>query len=351
MTINLVDMQEFFPYSQLIQKSYFLQINRIINPFGEIMNMEKVAVIGTGMMGPGIASVIALAGFEVTLIGERPEWAEKGVKESHAMMDQLLKNDLTTESAVARAELALRGTADLQAAVRGVQLVIEAVPENLELKQQLFQRLDRLTPSEVILATNTSGLSVTKISELATHRERIATTHFWMPAHLIPLVEVVMSPYTSEQTAQTLMEFLRCCGKKPALVRKDLPGQLANRILQGMIREATNLVQEGVATPEDIDNALKNGLGIRLPVWGVIEHIDAVGLDLCLNVQNSVLPALNNEPHAVSLFADKVKQGYLGVKTGKGFYDWNEKSIEDLKRLRDDFIIQTLRFRAKRPSE
>jgi 3-hydroxybutyryl-CoA dehydrogenase len=90
-------------------------------------------------------------------------------------------------------------------------------------------------------------------------------------------------------------------------------------------------------------------LGIRLPVWGVIEHIDAVGLDLCLNVQNSVLPALNNEPHAVRLFADKVKQGDLGVKTGRGFYDWNKKSIEDLKQLRDDFIIQALRFRAKHP--
>jgi 3-hydroxybutyryl-CoA dehydrogenase len=315
------------------------------------MHIQKVAVIGTGMMGPGIAAVTALAGFDVTLIGERPDWAEDGVKKSHALMDQLLISDLTTESAVGRAKLALSGTTDFQAAVQGVQLVIEAITENLELKQQLFQRLDRLTPLEVVLATNTSGLSVTKISALATHRERIATAHFWMPAHLVPLVEVVMSPYTSEQTAQTLLDFLRRCGKKPALVRKDLPGQLANRILQAMIREATSLVQEGVATPEDVDNALKNGLGIRLPVWGVIEHIDAVGLDLCLNVQNSVLPALNNEPHAVQLFADKVTQGDLGVKTGKGFYDWNRRSIDDLKQLRDDFIIQTLRFRAKHSSE
>ena len=311
------------------------------------MNIEKVAVIGTGMMGPGIAAVIALAGFDVTLIGERPDWAEDGVKKAHALMDQLLKSDLSMASAVARAKLAVRGTADLDASVQGVQLVIEAISENLELKQQTFQRLDRLTPPEVMLATNTSGLSVTKISAFATHRERIATTHFWMPAHLVPLVEVVMSPDTSEKTAQTLLEFLRRCGKKPALVRKDLPGQLANRILQGMIREATNLIQEGVATPEDVDNAIKNGLGIRLPVWGIIEHIDAVGLDLCLNVQNSVLPALNNEPHAVQLLADKVKQGDLGVKTGKGFYDWNTKSIDDLKQLRDDFIIQTLHFRAK----
>lgn len=314
------------------------------------MNIETVAVIGAGMMGPGIAAVIALAGFDVTLIGRRPDRAADGVKKAHAVMDQLLHNELATASAVARAKLAVRGATNLHAAVQGVQLVIEAISENLELKQQLFQCLDRLTPPEVILATNTSGLSVTKISAFATHRERVATTHFWMPAHLVPLVEVVMSPDTAEETAQTLLTFLRRCGKKPALVRKDLPGQLANRILQGMIREATNLVQEGVATPEDIDNAIKNGLGIRLPVWGIIEHIDAVGLDLCLNVQNSVLPALNNEPHAVQLFTDKVKQGDLGVKTGKGFYDWNTRSIDDLKQLRDDFIIQTLHFRDRHPS-
>ncbi len=314
------------------------------------MDIKNVAVIGTGMMGPGIAAVVAVAGFDVTLIGTRPERADEGVKKAHAVMDQLLTSDLTTATAVARAKPAVRGTADLDAAVQGVQLVIEAITENLELKQRMFQRLDRLTTPDVILATNTSGLSVTKISALATHRDRIVTTHFWMPPHLVPLVEVVMSPDTSEQTAQRVLEFLRRCGKKPALVRKDLPGQLANRILQGMIREATNLVQEGVATPEDVDNAIKNGLGIRLPVWGILEHIDAVGLDLCLNVQNSVLPALNNEPNATQCFTDKVEQGDLGVKTGKGFYDWNRKSIDELKRLRDDFIIQTLHFRAKHKS-
>ena len=314
------------------------------------MSIGKVAVIGTGQMGPGIAAMIALAGCDVTLIGEKAEWADDGVNKARAVMDWLLQNDLTTRAAAEQAKPRVRGATDLDAGVRGVQLVVEAVSENLELKQELFQRLDRLAPRDVILATNTSGLSVTAIGEHAQHRDRIATTHFWNPPHLVPLVEVVMSPHTSEQTAQTLLEFLRRVGKEPVLVRKDLPGQLANRILQGMIREATNLVQEGVATPEDVDRAIKNGLGIRLPVWGVIEHIDAVGLDMCLTIQNSVLPALNNEPRAVQLFADKVKQGDLGVKTGRGFYDWNKKSIEDLRQLRDDFIIQTLHFRAKHPS-
>lgn len=310
------------------------------------MNIKKVAVIGTGMMGPGIAAVVALAGYEVTLVGERPDWVDDGLTKARALMDQLLKHNLVSGTAVARAKLNLGGTDDLESAVRNAELVIEAIFENLEAKQKMFHRLDVLTRPEALLATNTSGLSVTAISELAKHRERIVTTHFWMPPHLVPLVEVVMSPYTSEHTAQALLDFLRTCGKKPVLVRKDLPGQLANRILQAMIREATNLVQDGVATPEDVDSAIKNGLGIRLPVWGIIEHIDAVGLDLCLAIQNSVLPALNNEPHAVRLFADKVNQGDLGVKSGKGFYDWTRRDMDALKQLRDEFIIQTLQFKA-----
>ena len=167
------------------------------------MDIKQVAVIGTGMMGPGIAAVVALAGYDVTLIGRQADRTEDGVKKAHALMDQLLKNDLTTANAVARAKRAVSSTIALDSAVQGAHLVIETISENLELKQQMFQRLDRLTPPEVILTTNTSGLSVTAISALAMRRERIATTHFWMPPHLIPLVEVVMSPHTSEQPHNT----------------------------------------------------------------------------------------------------------------------------------------------------
>lgn len=311
------------------------------------MMIERVAVIGTGMMGPGIAAMIALGGFDVTIIGEHPAWAQDGLHKCVAVMDYLLAHDLTTHAAVEQAKAHVRGTSNLDTAVADVQLVIEAIFENLELKQQMFQRLDRLTPPATILTSNTSGLSITAISAMSTHRERMATTHFWMPPHLVPLVEVVMSPDTSEQTAQVLLDFLNLCNKKPVLVRKDLPGQLANRILQAMIREATSLVEQGVATPEDIDSAIKNGLGIRLPVWGVLEHIDAVGLDMCLKIQETVLPSLDNDPKPVGLFADFVRQGNLGVKSGKGFYNWAIHDIEALKELRDDFIIQTLHFRSK----
>jgi 3-hydroxybutyryl-CoA dehydrogenase len=309
--------------------------------------IERVAVIGTGMMGPGIAAVIALAGFPVTLIGERPDWAKDGVNKAHALMDQLLANDLATSAAVAAAKSSLRGTAELALGVKDVQLVIEAIAENLDAKQQMFKQLEALTPPDVILATNTSGLSITAISARVTIRSRCATTHFWMPPHLVPLVEIVMSPDTSEETAQSLVQFIQRCGKKPALVRKDVPGQLAGRIFQAMIREATNMVQEGIASAADVDTAVKNGFGIRLPVWGVLEHVDAVSLDLCLPIQNTVLPTLNNVPQATHILADKVAQGDLGVKSGKGFYDWSVKDIDKLVKARDEFIIQALKFRSQ----
>lgn len=314
------------------------------------MKINRAAVIGTGTMGPGIAAMMALGGCEVTLVGERADWAEEGVARARATMDQLLANDLATRNAVECGKGKLAATTDLGAAVSHAQLVVEAVYEDLTLKQEMFGRLDHLAGPGTILASNTSGLSITAICAQAIHRERIATTHFWNPPHLVPLVEVVKSPYTSEETAQTLLDFLKGIGKQPVLVRKDLPGQLANRIFQAMIREATHLVDEGVATPEDVDAAIKNGLGIRLPVWGVIEHIDAVGLDMCLEIQKSVLPSLNNNPYPVAAFEGKVRDGQLGVKSGSGFYDWSTKSIAELKQLRDDFIIQTLHFRAQSES-
>jgi 3-hydroxybutyryl-CoA dehydrogenase len=222
--------------------------------------------------------------------------------------------------------------------------VIEAIPEKLAMKQELFQRLDALLPPEVILTSNTSGLRITEIAAETRHKERIAATHFWYPGHLVPLVEIVMSGQTSEEVAQRLYGLMQLWGKAPVIVRKDLPGQLANRIFQAVIREALNIVEMGLASPEDVDTAIKMGMGIRFPVWGPLEHIDAVGLDLALSVQKDVLPGLNNNPDPPGLLQQMVKSGSLGCKTGKGIYDWTEKDLGELMARRDRFIVQTLRY-------
>jgi 3-hydroxybutyryl-CoA dehydrogenase len=303
-----------------------------------------VAVVGAGMMGSGIAAVASLAGHPVVLVDRGEAEVERGLQQARACVDQLRDNGLASADAAARVTGLLSGSTDMAAGCRAARLIIEAVTENLALKQKLFQELDSLASPDAVITSNTSGLRITDISRMAVKAARMATTHFWFPAHLVPLVEVVMGERTREETARWLHGVLLGWGKVPVIVRRDLPGQLANRIQQALIREAICLVQDGVASPEDVDMAIKMSMGIRLPVWGPLEHIDAVGLDLALSVQKDVLSSLDHSPQPPELLAQKVREGNLGHRTGKGFYDWSRKSMPELLARRDRFIMQALRI-------
>ena len=164
----------------------------------------------------------------------------------------------------------------------------------------------------------------------------------------MPLVEVVVSPQTDEPVASRMMAILERLGKTPVLIRKDRPGQLGNRIQSALMREAISIVEQGIASAEDVDKAVRLGFGLRMPMWGPLQHIDAVGLDLVLAVQDYVLPDLNNEPRAPRLLRDKVGRGELGQKTGRGFYDSATNDLEAAKKARDGFLIEFLRARRKR---
>ncbi|HUI72366.1 MAG TPA: 3-hydroxyacyl-CoA dehydrogenase NAD-binding domain-containing protein [Spirochaetia bacterium] len=310
----------------------------------------RVTVVGAGLMGPGIAACAAAAGHPVCLVDVDPETASRGVEKARLLIRQLADNRLIDRDRAEAASNLLRAGPDLPTACAGASLVIEAAPEKLLLKQQIFRRLDELMPSNAILTSNTSGLRITDIASAALHKERIAGTHFWYPGHLVPLVEIVMSDHTAGNVATTLQDLLRSWGKAPVIVRKDLPGQLANRIFQAVIREALNIVQMGLATPEDVDTAIKMGMGLRFPVWGPLEHIDAVGLDLALSVQRDVLPSLNNEPYPPRLLQQLVSEAALGCKAGHGIYDWGKKDLGALMDKRDGFIIQALHYLRTAPN-
>jgi 3-hydroxybutyryl-CoA dehydrogenase len=241
---------------------------------------------------------------------------------------------------LASALQSVRSSTDLEAEVVNADLLVESIPEDLPLKQRFFQRLASVAPAKTILASNTSGISISAIAEGSGHPERILTTHFWNPPHVMPLVEVVMGQRTLESVAQQTVDILKRCGKIPVLVRKDTPGQLGNRLQHALVREAIHIIHEGIATAEDVDLAVKNGFGLRLPVWGVLEHADAVGLDLVKSVQDYVLPALRNETFADPLLTQKVQEGNLGAKSGKGFYDWTIRDMSAAKARRDDFLIR-----------
>lgn len=307
------------------------------------MEVRRVAVAGTGMMGPGIAATFALAGYEAIIVSRKAENAAKGVATARSLVSTLAENGLAEPEAAKAALSRFSPSTDPEAAACSAQLFVESIAENLAIKQEYFARLARAAP-DTVLCSNTSGISITEIAAKSSRPERILTTHFWNPPYLMPLVEVVVGQRTELGIAQSVVALLKACGKVPVLVRKDVPGQLGNRIQHAMIRECMHIVQEGIATAEDVDLAVKAGVGLRTPVYGVYEHADMVGLDLVKAVQDYIVPDLSTVKGSARIHQEKVLKGELGVKTGRGFLDWPAGKGDQVKARRDEFLMQFLRW-------
>jgi 3-hydroxybutyryl-CoA dehydrogenase len=303
----------------------------------------NATVIGSGMMGPGIAVTLALGGVSVTILSRSDEGAQKGVATARQQLMLLEQNGLTTPEKSNWALENIAASTDFDDAIANADLVIESAPENMAFKQDLFARLDAIAKPGAVLASNTSGLSITAIAERCTRPERVLTTHFWNPPHLMPLVELVKGEKTASYVVAAVRELLLGCGKVPVIVKKDRPGQLGNRLQMALVREAVNIVQEGIADVEDVDLAAKSGFGLRLPVYGIFEHQDVVGLDMGMSIVDYVSSDLYSEPRAPQLMRDLVERGDLGAKTGKGFYDWSKKDVNAVKARRDRFVLEFLR--------
>lgn len=309
---------------------------------------RKATAIGTGMMGPGIAVTFALGGLQATIVSRTEEGAAAGLGRAKQQLETLTGHGLIDEEQERAATGLIRCSAELEAECREADIVVESVPENMEMKQALFERLDRLAKPEAVLATNTSGLSVTEIAARCAKPERVMTAHFWNPPHVMPLVELVKGARTSRPLMEEVRALLVRCGKRPVIVEKDRRGQLGNRLQMALWREAVHIVAEGIATAEEVDVAARMGFGLRLPALGIFEHADAVGLDMVAGIMEYVSADLYSEPHAPPLIEAKVAEGKLGVKSGEGFYDWGRKSAEEVRRRRDAFLYEVLTARRKR---
>lgn len=303
------------------------------------------AVIGTGMMGPGIALTLALGGMRTTILSRTPEGAARGVEKAAALARHLAENDLVATAQAARAAELVDGSAAFEQTISAAGLVVESATEDMAFKQDLFVRLDALAGPETVLASNTSGLSITAIASRCRRPERVLTTHFWNPPHLMPLVEIVKGEKTSDEAAAAVRQMLISCGKTPVIVKKDRPGQLGNRLQMALLREAANMIAEGIADADDVDTVLKSGLGLRMPGYGTLEHMDVTGLDMAVSILEYVVPDLYNEPRAPEYLRELIRGGNLGAKTGKGFYDWTAKSADEVKARRDGFLVEVLKWR------
>jgi len=300
---------------------------------------EKIAVIGAGLMGHGIAQIFAEREHEVWLIDSNQDilnTAKSRVRENLTnMVVKGVKFDSSIEDILGR----INPTTDITTACKGSSFIFEAVFEDLELKQRIFHDLDNICPSDVILCSNTSVISITEIAEQAKLRERIVGTHFWNPPYLIPLVEVVRGNETADWCVTATYELLRNVDKHPVHVHKDVPGFVGNRLQHALWREAFAIIDEGICDPATVDEVIRNGFGLRLPILGPVETADMVGLDLTLAIHNYILKYINADPTPSSTLQAKVNQGDLGFKSGKGFMEWTEEDIEESRKNLANYLI------------
>lgn len=282
--------------------------------------MKNISVIGCGTMGNGIAHVFALAGFNVQLIDINEAALQKALLKIASNLDRQVSKQLITEEQKNQAIANINSSTELSKGVSNADLVIEAATENVGIKLQIFKDIDAAAPAHCILSSNTSSISITKIAAVTSRPDKVIGMHFMNPVPVMKLVEIINGYKTSKEVTDTIMNLSKTIGKVPTLVN-DYPGFVANRILMPMINEAIITLNEGVAGVEEIDTVMK--LGMAHPM-GPLQLADFIGLDVCLAIMNVLNDGLGNPKYAASpLLINMVTAGDLGVKSGRGFYDYS----------------------------
>lgn len=303
--------------------------------------IEHVVIIGAGLMGCGIAQLFAGHSDHRVITYDRFVGAKAVFDRIRGNLKGFVDKGVMTEGDVEALLSRITHVDTMAEAVKDADFVVECIPEKMELKQDLFCELETLCKSEAIFATNTSVMSITEIAQKTKTKHRIVGTHFWNPPYLIPLVEVIKSDYTDESVMDITMAVLEKIGKHPVRVKRDVPGFLANRLQHALWREAISIVEKGIADAASVDEAIRLGFGLRLPVLGPMENADMVGTDLALSIHDYVLPHLENSPKPSPLLRELVDKGELGFKTGKGFQEWSPGQIDASRKRLIEYLIDS----------
>ncbi len=313
--------------------------------------IAKVAVLGAGTMGHGIAQLFAQFGLQVSLYDINDsvlQTAATHIRRNLELVasEQSAQSISTTRLDVQSVVNLIEYTTDLKVAVQDADLVVEAAPERLEVKQTLYRQMEPLIKSSALVASNTSSYPLAQLSEGIAFAERMIILHFFNPAILVPLVEIVKHPQAFEESLTEVIDLLRGCGKVPVVLKRDCPGFIANRLQSALLREAVFLLESGIAEAHDIDAAVKHGPGLRWALQGPFETADLGGLDVWSKVSAQLFPLLDTSPSAPDLIMRNVQQGNLGTKTGKGIYDYEHKgTLNQVLEERDRKLIRLVQAR------
>jgi 3-hydroxybutyryl-CoA dehydrogenase len=310
--------------------------------------MNKISIIGAGTMGHSIALTVAwrnLSAYVYAMDKREVERADESIRQK---VDILVKSALLSEDESNQLLCHIHFTTSLTDCIKDTDFIIEAVPENLQIKKELYQLLERVIPTHIPIASNTSGIPTSSLSSEMLYPERFIITHFWNPAHLIPLVEVVPGTTTNEKTVKQTMKMLELLDKKPVLVKKEAPGFIGNRLQFALFREAQYLLSEGVASKEDIDLAVTHSIGRRLPITGPLMSADFTGLDVAYAISEYLYEDLCNDTKPGSTMKHFMEENQLGVKSGQGFYTWDEEEINEISKRREQLLIEFLQLETQK---
>ena len=307
-----------------------------------IEGIKKVGIVGAGTMGAGVAQIFAQFGYTVILYNRSQEGMQRAVER---LQSKVAVNPAPIETEAETAEAKIHTTHDLTQLAQ-VDLISESIAENLEVKQDIFGKLDEICDADTIFTTNTSGLSISQIATAVSHPKRFAGVHFFNPPEIVPAVEVIKGAETSDTTCEILTDLLRLMQKQPILVQKDVPGFVASRLQFAVVREALHLVEEGIASPADIDAVMKHGLGLRWALLGPLEIADLGGLDIFNTVGSYLATSMSNATESPKVLQDLVTAGKLGAKTGSGFYDYPPGKANALIAERDEKLLEILRLKS-----
>lgn len=308
----------------------------------KLENINKIGIAGAGTMGSGIAQIFARKGYEVVVTDIKKGFLENSIRLVSIFNSSLIEEGLMIESEAKNIVKNIKYSLDKKV-FSDCDVIIEAIIEKMDIKQEFWGEVEKIAKPDAIFATNTSGLSITEISKKLKNKGRFIGMHFWNPPHIIPLVELIRSEKTKDETVNILLELVKRIDKEPVIVQKDAPGFIGNRIQFAVFREALNIVEQGIATVEDVDRAMKYGPGFRYPIIGPLETADLGGLDTFYYISSYLFNDLSYAKEPQKILKKLKNNNQLGVKSKKGFYDYEDGMDEEVIKKRDKMFFRMLK--------